>query len=149
MANKKNENIKGYEIDFKTNTFYMNYKFYEKVSKDIFSKEYEIYQKICKDFPKMKLVARAGRKQTTCNANKRMTYANMESYIKVQDNADELMVAFVIAKEESKNKPSPYAFVRDWFVKQFPHYKECKILKEDKIIPFAEAAPQENEEKVS
>lgn len=147
MANKKN-NIKGYEIDFKTNTFYMNFKFYEKVSKDIFSKEYEIYQKICKDFPQMKLVTRAGRKTKTCNANKRLTYANMESYIKVQDNADELMAAFVIAKEESKNKPSPYAFVRDWFVKQFPNYKECKILKDDNIISFAEAAPTE-EQKIS
>ena len=147
MDNKKNK-IKGYEIDFTTNTLYMNYKF-ANAAKDVFSKEYEIYQKICNDFQNIKVIVRAGRKTKTCNANKRLTYANMESYIKVQDNADELMAAFVIAKEESKNKPSPYAFVRDWFVKQFPNYKECKILKEDKIIPFAEAAPQENEEKVS
>ena len=147
MANKKNK-IKGYEIDFTTNTLYMNYKF-ANAAKDVFSKEYEIYQKICNDFQNIKVIVRAGRKTKTCNANKRLTYANMESYIKVQDNADELMAAFVIAKEESKNKPSPYAFVRDWFVKQFPNYKECKILKDDNIISFAEAAPQENEEKVS
>ena len=145
MANK----IKGYEIDFKTNTFYMNYKFYEKVSKDIFSKEYEIYQKICKDFPKMKLVARAGRKQTTCNANKRLTYTNMESYIKVQSNADELMAAYMIAREESKSQKSPYAFVRNWFVAQFPNYQKCKVFNGEKIISFSEPAPQENEEKVS
>ena len=147
MANKKNK-IKGYEIDFATNTLYMNYKF-ANAAKDVFSKEYEIYQKICNDFQNIKVIVRAGRKTKTCNANKRLTYANMESYIKVQDNADELMAAFVIAKEESKNKPSPYAFVRDWFVKQFPNYKECKILKDDNIISFAEAAPQENKEKVS
>ena len=147
MDNKKNK-IKGYEIDFTTNTLYMNYKF-ANAAKDVFSKEYEIYQKICNDFQNIKVIVRAGRKTKTCNANKRLTYANMESYIKVQDNADELMAAFVIAKEESKNKPSPYAFVRDWFVKQFPNYKECKILKDDNIISFAEAAPQENEEKVS
>lgn len=147
MDNEKNK-IKGYEIDFTTNTLYMNYKF-ANAAKDVFSKEYEIYQKICNDFQNIKVIVRAGRKTKTCNANKRLTYANMESYIKVQDNADELMAAFVIAKEESKNKPSPYAFVRDWFVKQFPNYKECKILKDDNIISFAEAAPQENEEKVS
>lgn len=147
MDNKKNK-IKGYEIDFTTNTLYLNYKF-ANAAKDVFSKEYEIYQKICNDFQNIKVIVRAGRKTKTCNANKRLTYANMESYIKVQDNADELMAAFVIAKEESKNKPSPYAFVRDWFVKQFPNYKECKILKDDNIISFAEAAPQENEEKVS
>lgn len=139
---------KGYEIDFATNTLYMNYQF-AKATKEYNTEEYKILKNITTDFPNINVVIKAGRKQTTCNANKRMTYANMESYIKVQDNADELMAAFVIAKEESKNKPSPYAFVRDWFVKQFPNYKECKILKEDKIIPFAEAAPQENEEKVS
>ena len=147
MANKKNK-IKGYEIDFTTNTLYMNYKFAE-ASTEYGTPEYKLLQNIRKDLPNIKIEKRAGRKTKTCNANKRLTYANMESYIKVQDNADELMAAFVIAKEESKNKPSPYAFVRDWFVKQFPNYKECKILKDDNIISFAEAAPQENEEKVS
>ena len=147
MANKNNK-IKGYEIDFTTNTLFMNYKFAE-ASTQYGTPEYKLLQNIKNDLPNIRIVKRAGRKTKTCNANKRLTYANMESYIKVQDNADELMVAFVIAKEESKNKPSPYAFVRDWFVKQFPNYKECKILKEDKIIPFAEAATAENEEKVS
>ena len=147
MANKNNK-IKGYEIDFTTNTLFMNYKFAE-ASTQYGTPEYKLLQNIKNDLPNIKIVKRAGRKTKTCNANKRLTYANMESYIKVQDNADELMAAFVIAKEESKNKPSPYAFVRDWFLKQFPNYKECKILKDDNIISFAEAAPQENEEKVS
>ena len=48
MDNKKNK-IKGYEIDFTTNTLYLNYKF-ANAAKDVFSKEYEIYQKICNDF---------------------------------------------------------------------------------------------------
>ena len=95
MANKKNK-IKGYEIDFATNTLYMNYKF-ANAAKDVFSKEYEIYQKICNDFQNIKVIVRAGRKTKTCNANKRLTYANMESYIKVQDNADELMAVYMIA----------------------------------------------------
>ena len=147
MANKNNK-IKGYEIDFTTNTLYMNYKF-ANAAKDVFSKEYEIYQKICNDFQNIKVIVRAGRKAKTCNASKNLTYANMESYIKVQDNADELMAVYMIAREESKKAKSRYAFVRNWFVNQFPNYKECKILKEEKIIPFAEAAPKENEEKVS
>lgn len=146
MANKNNK-IKGYEIDFTTNTLFMNYKFAE-ASTQYGTPEYKLLQNIKNDLPNIKIVKRAGRNTKTCNANKRMTYANMENYIKVQDNADELMAAFVIAKEESKNKPSPYAFVRDWFVKQFPNYKECKILKDDNIISFAEAAPTE-EQKIS
>lgn len=147
MANKKNK-IKGYEIDFTTNTLYMNFKF-ANAAKEYGTEEYKLLQNIRTDLPKIKIVTRAGRKAKTCNASKHLTYANMESYIKIQDNADELMAAYVIAREESKSQKSPYAFVRNWFVKQFPNYKECKILKDDKIIPFAEAAPQENEEKVS
>lgn len=140
--------IRGYEIDFTTNTLYMNYKFAEAANIPK-SEEYTIVAEIRKDFPKIKIITRSGRNSKTCNANKRLTYANMESYIKIQDNADELMAAYMIAREESKSQPSPYAFVRNWFVKQFPNYKECKILKEDKIITFAEAAPEDNEEKVS
>ena len=147
MANKNNK-IKGYEIDFTTNTLFMKYKFAE-ASTQYGTPEYKLLQNIKNDLPNIKIVKRAGRKTKTCNANKRLTYANMESYIKVQDNADELMAAFVIAKEESKNKPSPYAFVRDWFVKQFPNYQECKTFERNKVIPITKTAPQENEEKVS
>lgn len=142
--------IRGYEIDFTTNTLYMNYKFAEAANIPK-SKEYLLVAEIRKDFPKIKIITRAGRNAKTCNANKRLTYANMESYIKGQTemNVDELLYLFELTKIESKCAKSPYAFVRDWFVKQFPNYKECKILKDDKIIPFAEAAPQEDEEKVS
>ncbi len=147
MANKNNK-IKGYEIDFTTNTLYMNYKFAE-ASTQYGTPEYKLLQNIRKDLPNIKMVKRAGRNAKTCNANKRLTYANMESYIKIQDNADEIMAAYMIAREESKSQKSPYAFVRNWFVKQFPKYKECKVVDREKIISFAEAAPQENEEKAS
>jgi hypothetical protein len=75
----------------------------------------------------------------------------MESYIKGQTemNVEELLYLFELAKIESKCAKSPYAFVRDWFVKQFPDYQECKTFERNKVIPFAEAATQENEEKVS
>ena len=147
MANKNNK-IKGYEIDFTTNTLYMNYKFAE-ASTQYGTPEYKLLQNIRKDLPNIKMVKRAGRNAKTCNANKRLTYANMESYIKIQDNADEIMAAYMIAREESKSQKSPYAFVRNWFVKQFPKYKKCKVVAREKIISLAEAAPQENEEKVS
>lgn len=136
---------KGYEFDIKTNTFYMNYKFYKKVSTDVFSMEYEIHQKIKQENPNVNIVVKAGRKQTTCNASKRLTYANMEEYIRVQDNSDELMAYFEIAKAESKKENSPYAFVRDWFVKQFPNYRECKVFECKKIVAFDNAATQEND----
>lgn len=139
---------KGYEIDFTTNTLYMNYKF-ANATKEYGTEEYKILQNIRRDLPNIKVVKRAGRKQTTCNASKRLTYKNMQEYIRVQENAEQLLASFMLARIESKCAKSPYAFVRDWFVKQFPDYQECKVFDREKIIPFAEAASQENEEKVS
>ena len=135
---------KGYEIDFVTNTLYMNYQF-AKATKECDTEAYEIMKKITTDFPNIKIVTKAGRKQTTCNASKRLTYANMEKYISVQDNADELMASFEIAKIESKCASSPYAFVREWFVKQFPNYQECKTFEREKIIAFDNSATQGND----
>ena len=147
MANKKNK-IKGYEIDFTTNTLYMNFKF-AKAAKEYGTEEYKILQNIRKDLPNIKMVKRAGRNQTTCNASKRLTYNNMQDYIMAQDNYEPLLASFILAKIESKCAPSPYAFVRNWFVKQFPNYQECKTFERNKVISFNKTAPQENEEKVS
>lgn len=146
MANKNK--IKGYEIDFTTNTLYINYKFAE-ASTEYGTTEYKLLQNIRRDLPNIKIVKRAGRKQTTCNASKRLTYKNMQEYIRVQENSEQLLASFMLARIESQCAPSPYAFVRDWFVKQFPNYQECKTFEREKIITFDNAAPQENEEKVS
>lgn len=128
-----NNKIKGYKIDFSNNCVYMNYKF-ATASAEYGSEEYQIVQEIKKDFPKMRFVTRSGRNQKTCNANKRLTYSNMERYIKVQNNAEELLIAFEIAKEESKCEKSPYAYVRLWFIKQFPDYKQSKLWKESENV---------------
>ena len=144
MANKKNENIKGYEIDFTTNTLYINYKFAE-ASTEYGTPEYKLLQNIRRDLPNIKIVKRAGRKQTTCNASKRLTYKNMQDYIMAQDNYEPLLASFMLARIESQCAKSPYAFVRDWFVKQFPNYQECKTFEREKIIDFDNSATQEND----
>ena len=92
-------NVKGYKIDFASNTLYMNYKFAEAANIPT-SDEYKLIKSIREDFPNIRIITRAGRNAKTCNANKRLTYANMENYIRVQDSADELMAAFAIVKEE-------------------------------------------------
>ena len=66
-----------------------------------------------------------------------MTYANMEKYIKVYENADELLEIFYDVREMSKNQKSPYKFVYDWFISQFPKYNEIPKAIDTKfrIIP--------------
>ena len=141
-------NVKGYKIDFASNTLYVNYKFAEAANTPT-SDEYKLIKSIREDFPNIRIITRAGRNAKTCNANKRLTYKNMQDYIMAQENYEPLLASFLLAKIESKCAPSPYAFVREWFVNQFPNYQECKVFECNKVIPYAEPAPQENEEKVS
>lgn len=113
--------IKGYKIDFAKHQIVMNFKFAAK-SQEYGSEAYNMIKKIQSDFPDFAVIVRSGRKVTNARPNKRLSYKNMESYIKVQDNCDELMAAFCIAKEESKANKSPYKYVSDWFKATFPQY---------------------------
>ena len=47
----------------------------------------------------------------------------MEKYISVYENAKELEEAVERAKILSADAKSPYAYVRKWFIKQFPDYE--------------------------
>lgn len=113
--------IKGYKIDFAKHQIVMNFKFAAK-SQEYGSEAYNMIKKIQSDFPDFAVIVRSGRKVTNARPNKRLSYKNMESYIKVQDNCDELMAAFCIAREESLANKSPYKYVSDWFKSTFPQY---------------------------
>ena len=56
--------IKGYTINYSTNTIIMNYKF-AKSAQDYGSAEYQLLTKIKADFPTMKVSVIAGRKINT------------------------------------------------------------------------------------
>lgn len=113
--------LKGYKINYSTNTITMNYKFSKK-AQDFGSPEYELMKMIKEDFPMMTTVVEAGRKITSTNVKKRLTYANIEKHIKSYDNADELLNMFELAIQMSKPLASPYKYVCDWFYAQFPEY---------------------------
>ena len=117
----KRESIKGYKINFTTNTIIMNYKF-AKACQDYGSAEYKLMIQIKADFPMMTVVTEAGRKVTSTNVKKRLTYKNIEKHIMAYSNADELLNTFELAIQLSKPLASPYKYVCDWFYAQFPDY---------------------------
>lgn len=126
MANKKKktqsfEDVKGYKINFATQTLTMNYKFAEESMK-FGTKEYNLLKKVKADFPNLKIVTKAGRKITTPRKTKRLSYNNMEKYIRTFENSEELLVMFNLARDRSATAKSPYKFVCDWFLMQFPSY---------------------------
>ena len=117
-----NKSVKGYTIDYTANTITMNYKFAAAAAK-YGTVEYNTLKAILADYPQMKQVIKAGRTIKTARPTKRLTYENMEKYMSVYSNADELLAKFQTVKKCSLPLASPYKYVRDWFTKQFPDYK--------------------------
>ena len=110
--------VKGYKLDFTTNTMIVNYTF-DAASSEYGSPEYQLLKKIRADFPNMKIVVKSGREKKTANKNKRLSYENMEKYISAYENSDELLDVFETVKILSKSEKSPYKYVCKWFAEQF------------------------------
>ncbi len=150
MKTVRTDDVKGYKLDFATNTLTINYKFHKALS-DYGSPEYNRYHAIMTDFPNLTLVVKAGREITTTRPTKRLTYSNMETYISCFENADALLDRFAVVQKRSKVLASPYKYVRDWFQTQFPDYKESATFEEIKpavpLAPIPDAALYNSKDK--
>lgn len=138
--------LKGYKIDFATNTLIMNYKFHA-AAQEYGTEEYKMVKLIQADFPDIAVVVKAGREQKKPQARKRMTYANMKKYIEQYDNAKELLKRFEVVKKTSAMVANPYKYVADWFIDQFPNYKEAPAFKDGKLYVVPKEAPDLREYK--
>ena len=126
MKTTRNDTIRGYSIDFANKTITLNFKF-QKAAQDYGSPEYKRLKALIADFPGFTVVVSAGKKITSTRPTKRLTYDNMEKYIKTYDNAEELLAQFKRVKKASSPLASPYKYVREWFVAQFPDYNVVQI----------------------
>ena len=122
----------GYKILFNANTVIMNYKFAAAAAK-YGTAENKLMKQIRADFPGMTEVIVSGRVQTSAKANHRLTYGNMEKYIRVYENADELLEVFKTVKAASVALACPYKYVADWFKAQFPNYKDAVVFNDGKL----------------
>lgn len=112
-----------YKVDFVNNTLTMT-KAFEDAASNPTSQEYKLLQQIRADFPGLTIIRKTRRAPKKARPNKNLTYKHMEQYMSVFQNADKLLAQFEVVKECSKQQPSPYKFVRDWFEAQFPKYRE-------------------------
>ena len=134
----------GYKILFSENTVIMNYKFAAAAAK-YGTKENVLMKSIREDFPGMTEIIVAGCEQTKAKPNTRLTYKNMEQYIRAHENADELMDVFDTVRMLSAPLASPYKYVCDWFHDQFPNYKDVPEFKDGKLVVRPVAAPNSAE----
>lgn len=87
-------------------------------------------QSIC---PNLNLAYKSN-KTTAKNPRKGLTFEKMEKYIRLYDNANELLVAFSTVKAIGDVMPNKYEYVYKWFVSQFPNYKEMPELVNGKLV---------------
>lgn len=127
--------VKGYRVDFGTNSLIVNLKFNE-ASNKYGSPEYELVKKIREDFPTLKTIVKKGREQKAAHSRRRLTYANMKKHMEAYENSDELLTVFERVKMLSKPLASPYAYVADWFEAQFKDYKNVNESAKNNVVPL-------------
>ena len=140
MATTTSLRSTNYRIDFTKMTLTMTADFALKAY-DPTTEEYEILTRLQRDFPRLRVVRKTHRSPKTANPAKGLTYDRMEKYIRLFDNADELMDQF----QKVKSVDRGYQFVKAWFVKQFPHYKDVPEFKNGKLHVVPVEAPEADE----
>lgn len=137
-----------YKIDFVNNTLTMT-KAFEDAASNPTSQEYKLLQQIRADFPGLTIIRKTRRTPKKARPTKNLTYANMEKYMSVFKNADELLAQFEVVKTCSLEQPSPYKFVRDWFETQFKNYKGQPDFSPDasKVVDLAAFQKKQEEKK--
>ena len=74
----------------------------------------------------------------------------MEKYISLYENAEELLTLFNAVKAVGDSQNNKMKYVADWFMAQFPNYKEMPLFNKDgKILYVAPKQPEEKKDNVS
>ncbi|MDD4510008.1 MAG: hypothetical protein PHY23_03740 [Oscillospiraceae bacterium] len=132
--------MKNYTFDFGSKTLTITKEFAENAI-DPTSNEYAIMTRFQHDFPDMRISRKTHRSPKKANSAKGLTYAHMERYIKVYENASELLEVFQKIKELAASQTNGYLYVKNWFVQQFPSYKEIPAFKNGKLYVLPIPAP--------
>lgn len=122
-----------YKFDFTTQTLTITNEFAKKAN-NINSAEYKLLKKFMKDFPSLNIVKRTHKSPKKPNQNKGLTYEKMERYIMAYDNCDELLKMYNKVITLSVSQKSPYNYVKEWFLAQFPNYNKTPIFVNGQLI---------------
>ena len=136
--------MKGYFIDYVTNTVTMTKKFQREAS-EVGTQAYKDLKEIRRDFPRMRLMVKEMPRKKTSSA--RPTYGQMLNYIKCLPDSLKWQEQFDQVRRLSRSQPSAYHYVVNWFMSTFPGYRDCpafdergRLVYESNVIPFPTAA---------
>lgn len=120
--------MNGYNFDALNNTLTISASFAKKASK-VGSLEYNIVVKLRRDFPNLTIQQEAKK-----DGKKSITFAQMEAFIDLHRNAEELKKLFNNVRKLSRVQPMPYKYVKEWFENRFPYYSDQPTFDADGFV---------------
>ena len=133
-----------YKMNFATKTLTISKEFANKAISCPNSRESQIIEQSRSLCPDLK-IAYFTRRASSCKPYGGLTYTKMENYIKLYENAGELLKMFALVKEVAKIQKSKMKFVCDWFIKQFPNYEEMPEIRNGKLYTPVVRVPEVEE----
>ena len=118
----------GYNYDALNNILTISASFAKKASK-VGSLEYNIILKMRHDFPNLTI-----QQEEKKEGKKGITFGQMEDFIAMHRDADELMSVFEKVKKLSRVQLMPYKYVKTWFDSRFPYYSEQPTFDADGFV---------------
>lgn len=118
---------KNYNINFTDKTIVITKK-YAKEANDMASDAYKTLTKLRKDYPDFTIVLKQIKKKEGKRTFRNLTYDAMRLYIESMfgsesEKAKELEERILL----SETKDGRYAYVKSWFLENFPNYDTCEI----------------------
>lgn len=125
------KNYQNHTIDYMSKTIILSKSFYEKACNINNTTEFDEMKKLRAEFPDFTFTVKQIKKKAGKTTYRNLTYGNMEIYIRAnEENPAAMLAEFQTVKAKSCIQPSPYAYVKKWFLEQYPDYTESKTEQE-------------------
>ncbi len=121
--------MRDYKIDVINNTMEVTKSFYE-ATQEIGTPELNTWLEVRKMFPDIKMVVRTTKSHGRKSPYKGLTYKFMRRFILTLDEKNAVNYVETIKHYESiygDDTTTVYCGVRDWFLDQYPYYKEMIV----------------------
>ena len=119
---------------------------FEKAMQNPKSEEYKLIKSLYKDIPLLTVSKRTHKSPSGTNKFKNLSYANMERFMKILPNNKEYLEEYSQVRElADTSQKSPYAYVRNWFLKKFPEYHSNPMFYINNIAPVVELSGDDEE----
>ena len=118
-----NMNKQGYSINWQTNTITMTKKFAEEANQ-YGSEAYNLLMDVkSKGFH---ITVRQSKPRKACPT--RVTFKQMEITLSCMDHPDERLAELHAIMDAGKGQKNQYEYVRQWFLLNYPHYREIPAV---------------------